>query len=508
MQNQSLWRRTELPSASGLDTEFHCEVAVVGGGITGLTTALLLAEAGKNVALFESRRLGAGVSGATTAHLTEVLDTRYHVLESKFGVEGSRLARAASRLAIDKIRTLAGDGDPAFQTVDGYLFTDRQEQLSELDAELAAADRAGAAVERVAEVPLPLDQRGGLKIRHQAQLNPLSYLSALATRLMRFSSRVYEGVQVLNVDTKAGLRLETDAGRSITADAVVLATHAPFASMKLELQLAQYRSYVVAGRVAQPLRGLFWDMADPYHYFRSAELDGQPYLIVGGGDHRTGVVPAAGPEAPFRELTGYAKRLRCEPELRWSAQVVEPSDGLPLIGQPDTNVPLYVAQGFSGNGMTFGTLSALLITDSLLGSSNPYAELFRANRFKPLASAGAVLSENAKTAVHLAGGHLTPASSEPIEELAPGEGRIVSVDGKKVAVCRDRDGRLHAVSPICTHQGCQVAFNPVEQSWDCPCHGSRFDPLGRVLDGPAKKPLESLNSRLEAGGLRGSRVGG
>lgn len=470
----------------------HAEVAVIGGGITGLTTAVLLAEAGKRVTLLEARRLGAGVSGKTTAHLTEALDTRYHDLESKFGSEGAALARASSREAIEKIASFAASGqlDCGFERLDGYLFASKDSELPELEAELAAAQRAGATVRQTSTVPLPLDATSALVFSNQAQFRPLDYLRLLAARLRQTDAQVFENVLVSKVENEGVFRLETSVGRTLTADAVVVATHAPYQTTKLELQLAQYRSYVVSGPIAQPLGGLFWDLADPYHYFRSTTLDGQHYLLVGGADHRTGTQPEAGADAPFKELEALAARFGCQVSNRWSAQVAEPADGLPFIGQPDAKAPMYLAQGFSGNGMTFGTLAAMIISDQLLGRENRYAKLYRADRFKLLASAGAVVTENAETTGHLVAGHLKPVSAEPLSEIAKGDGRIVKVDGKRLAVCRDSDGRLHAVSAICTHQGCQVAFNAVEQSWDCPCHGSRFDIDGGVLDGPAEKPLE------------------
>jgi len=482
------WQRSNFPQFGTLEKDLETEVAIVGGGITGLTTAVLLAEAGKRVALFESRQLAAGVSGLTTAHLTEALDARYHQLEADFGLLGARLARESTRAAIDKIAELSRE-DSGFARVDGYLFADDEKQTSELDAELEAAQKAGAAVERVRDLPIALAAHGALKFRDQAQLNPTDYLSALATRLSQSGARIYEGVAVVNVDSEGRPRLETSAGPTVRADAVVLATHAPFVDMKVQLQLAQYRSYVVAGRIPRPLGALYWDLADPYHYVRSATVQGEHYLIVGGADHRTGTMPKGGPGAPFQELQSYAARLGAEPQLCWSAQVAESSDGLPFIGRPDADVPLYVAQGFAGNGMTFGTLSAMIISDSLLGRANRYAELYRADRIKPLASAAAVIGENAETAAHFARGHLLPASRDPVETLPAGEGKVFKVGHEKLAVYRDDAGALHAVSAICTHQGCQVAFNPIERSWDCPCHGSRFGVDGEVLDGPAKQAL-------------------
>jgi glycine/D-amino acid oxidase-like deaminating enzyme/nitrite reductase/ring-hydroxylating ferredoxin subunit len=489
---QALWSRSSLPRFPRLEVDLRTEVAVIGGGITGLTTALLLAEAGKQVTLLEARQLASGVSGRTTAHLTEALDTRYHVLESKFSREGAALARVSTREAIEKIALWAGASnvDCGFERLNGYLFAQDESQLGELDAELLAAERAGAVVSRENELPLPLPARGAVVFANQAQFRPIDYLRGLAERLAQTNARVYENVLVSHVGNQGQFKLETDGGRTVTADAVVVATHAPFQTMKLEVQLAQYRSYVVSGPLARPLGGLFWDMADPYHYLRSTTIEGKDYLIVGGADHRTGTLPEGGPDAPFRELQALATRLGSTVAERWSAQVAEPADGLPFIGKPDAKMELYLAQGFSGNGMTFGTLAAMMISDALLGRPSRYADLYRADRFKALAAAGAVLSENAETAAHLVAGHVKPVSERPLGELAPGQACILKADGKKLAVYRDEQGTVHAVSAICTHQGCQVAFNPIEHSWDCPCHGSRFDIDGRVLDGPAQKPLQ------------------
>lgn len=489
---QPLWSRaTELNSFSKLEADAATDIAVIGGGITGLTTALLLAEAGKRVTLLETRQIGAGVSGRTSAHLTEALDTRYHALESKFGREGAALARASTRDAIEKIASLASANAVScgFERLDGYLLAKNEQQLLELEAEREAAERAGVNVAHAKDTKLPLDARAAIVFANQAQFHPLEYLQALTERLANNDARIYEGVLVSHVEAKGRFTLETDVGHTITANTVVNATHAPFQTTKLELQLAQYRSYIVSGPVTRPLGGLYWDMDDPYHYLRSVLIDGQNYLIVGGGDHRTGTLPHDGPDATFEELQALADTMECRVTERWSAQVAESSDGLPFIGKPDPQSEFYLAQGFAGNGLTFGTLAAMIISDAILGRANRYADLYRADRFKLLASAATVISENAETAGHLVAGHVKPVSDASIDELRRGEGRIVKVEGKKLAVYRDDKGAVHAVSAICTHQGCQVAFNPIECSWDCPCHGSRFDLDGKVLDGPAETPL-------------------
>lgn len=488
---EPVWSKREPRRFPPLESELRVDVAVVGGGITGLTAAVLLGEAGKRVALLEGRRLGAGVTGSTTAHLTEAIDTRYHELETSFGKEGARGVRASSRDAIELIATIAKSAslDCSFERLNGYLFTEKRDQLDELDAELAAAARAGATVEHCA-APLPFGVAGGMSFADQAQLEPHAYLEILAARATNSRVRIFEGVSMLDIEGSAPLRMITERGPGVVADAVFLATHAPFAKLTLQLKLSQYRSYAVAGRVASTPLGLYWDMQNPYHFVRRANVDGYNYAVLGGEDHRTGEVPSAGADEPYLALEAYAARFGVPAEFRWSAQVVESADGLPFIGKPDLGRNLYVATGFGGNGMTFGTLAAMIVSDQVLGRDNPYSELYRADRSKPLASLGAVVSESVDTAKHAVAGHLRSVSQSPIAEVPIGEGRIVKDGGERLAVYRDRDGRVHALSSVCTHQGCQVAFNTLERSWDCPCHGSRFDIDGRVLDGPATRPLE------------------
>ncbi len=487
-----MWSRPDrFPQFPRLDADLHVDVAIVGGGITGLSTALLLADAGKRVALVERRKLGAGVTGATTAHVTEVLDTRYHELESKLGRQEAALVRAASREAIEMIAKISSGAthDCGFRRLSGYLFAEDEAQVSELDDELDAAQRAGVAVER-ADVPLPFRTRAGLRFANQAQLQPLAYLAALVDRLPQGKVKLFEETAVLDVDSKSGVRLQIEGDHSITCDAVVLATHQQLVSNSVELQVAPYRSYAVAGRASRAPDGLFWDLAQPYHYVRRVTINGDAYVVVGGEDHRTGEVPEAGADAPYRNLDDYLARFGATAEWRWSSQVIEPADGLPFIGKPDADEEVYVATGFSGNGMTFGSLAATLIRDGILGRANPYAALFAADRVKVLASLPHLVTENVDTALHLVGDRLRGVSDEPLENLRPGSGCLVKAQGERLAVYRDHDGALHALSAVCTHKGCQVAWNAAERSWDCPCHGSRFDTQGHVLDGPATKPLE------------------
>lgn len=489
---QSLWSKTAAgPAYPRYERRnLHFDVAIVGGGITGVTLATLLTLAGKRVALLEARALASGVTGGTSAHLTETLDTRYYELESKFGAEGARLAAQSTREAIDTIADLTScyGIECGFQRVPGYLFTEHPEKVDELERELDAARRAGVKVEPTS-APLPFPARLALQFPDQAEFHPTAYVLGLARQVLSSGSQIFERSRVVSVDDGEPCEVVLEHGASLTADYVALVTHAPLNRLLLQTKIAHYRSYVVSGPVETAVRGLFWDTDDPYHYVRSFTHAGTLQLIVGGEDHKTG--QETDTEAPFERLTRYSARFGLTaPTARWSAQVIEPVDGLPFIGRNALSERVLIATGFSGNGLTFATIAAKILRDVCLGAQNPYASLYQATRVKPLASLLNFLGENLDFPLHLIGDAIRPPEARSLEEVDRGQGKIVRVAaGQRLAVYRDHAGALHALSPVCTHLGCQVAFNAVERSWDCPCHGSRFDIDGRVIDGPATEPL-------------------
>jgi glycine/D-amino acid oxidase-like deaminating enzyme/nitrite reductase/ring-hydroxylating ferredoxin subunit len=465
------------------------DVAIVGGGITGITAATLLKAAGKRVAVLEARRIASGVTSGTTAHLTAALDTRYHELESKFGKEGARLAAESSTEAIELVAALANTlpGRADFDWLPGYLYTETDSDVPGLKKELEAARRAGLTVEH-AEVPLPIVTKGGIRFERQAQFHPLSYVSALAAALPGAGSHVYEQSRVIAIDEGEPCKLYLEHGVMLNAERVILATHAPLNRVMLETKIAQYRSYVVSGPVEQAPHGLFWDTADPYHYTRAHRVDGKTHLIIGGEDHKTG--KADDEREPFAAIEHYAARLGLRSvERRWSAQVVEPVDGLPFIGKNAFSERVYVATGFSGNGTTFGTLAAQILADACFDKPNRFADLYAATRIKPLASLATFLGENVDFPMHVLSDRLHPPEVKSTDDIAPGQGKTVRLNGERLAVYRDVTGKLSACSAVCTHLGCHVRFNQAEKTWDCPCHGSRFSTDGEVLDGPAVRGL-------------------
>jgi glycine/D-amino acid oxidase-like deaminating enzyme/nitrite reductase/ring-hydroxylating ferredoxin subunit len=489
---QSLWNTLTVRPSFGRQAidRLHVDVAVVGGGITGVTSALLLKDAGRSVAVLEARELGSGVTAGTSAHITSVLDTRYHQLEQTFGREGAALAARSSQAAIEQIARLVERtrADCDFARVPGYLFTEHEAGVDDLRRELEAARAAGLNAE-LSQVPLPLVARAGICFPNQAQFNPLLYVTGLAANIPGAGSHVFEQARVVSIDEGEPCRIHLAHGEVLTADRVILATHVPVNRVLITPKLAQYRSYVVSGVASQSSPGLFWDTAEPYHYVRRQRVGDCFHWIVGGADHKTGQEPS-GPE-PFERVAEFAARIGLhEIEQRWSAQVVESVDGLPLIGKNAGSERVYVATGFSGNGMTFGTLSAMLLSDACLGRDNEFAEFYSASRIKPLASLASFVGENVDFPLHLLSDALRPPEVKSLSDIGVGDGKTVRVAGRRLAVYRDEHQLLHAVSPVCTHLGCHVKFNHSEKTWDCPCHGSRFGTDGSVLDGPAVQNLD------------------
>jgi glycine/D-amino acid oxidase-like deaminating enzyme/nitrite reductase/ring-hydroxylating ferredoxin subunit len=493
----SVW--SESPPAApfpSLNGNVRVDVVIVGGGITGITAACLLKRAGRRVAVLESRRIGKGESSKTTAHLTEVLDMRYAKLISRFGLAGARLAARGQRVAIERIAGFADELaiDCDFRRAAGYLYAEDDAGADQLAAEAEAAGRVGLDVALSVETPLPFPVARSLWFANQAQMHPRAYLLGLAATIPGDGSYIFEQAHVVDVDEGEPCRVITESGIAYGRD-VIVAAHVPISNrLLLHGKLAAYRTYVVGVEmpVADPI-GLFWDTAEPYHFIRSQRIGGATYLIVGGEDHKVG--EAADTSEPFRRLEAYVRsrfgRVVAPTDYRWSGQIVVPADGLPYIGRNALSSRVFVATGYGGNGMTGGTLAGMILADEVRGVANPWRELYDATRWKPLASAKAFLSENVDYPKHLLTDRLPVPGPDALEQIASGEGMVLAVGGERLAVYRNGNGELSALSPVCTHLGCLVHWNTTEKSWDCPCHGSRFDPHGRILNGPAVEPLEA-----------------
>jgi glycine/D-amino acid oxidase-like deaminating enzyme/nitrite reductase/ring-hydroxylating ferredoxin subunit len=501
---ETVWTasRPEL-SSQRLNQSLEADVCIVGAGIAGLSTAYCLSCEGKSVVVLDDGPLGGGMTERTTAHLSNVIDDGYVEIERLHGEEGAHLAADSHTAAIDRIETIVTTEriTCGFERLDGYLFQSPEQSEEQLEQERLAALRAGVDVVRVEDPPVPALQGGTcLRFPRQAQFHPLKYITGLAQAIERRGGRIFTGCHVEEVKSGKPLRIETRPGHVITAQSVVVATNTPINDMVVvHTKQAPYTTYVIGARVAKNSvpTALYWDQADPYHYVRiqkGAATGGQDILIVGGEDHKTGQADDGEDRHQHLEQWARARFPMIEQiEYRWSGQVMEPIDGLGFIGRNPSDAPnVYIATGDSGMGMTHGTIAAMLITDLMMERTNAWATLYDPSRKSPKA-AGTFVQENLNVAAQY-GDWLSSGDVESEDQIPKGTGAILRHGIQKIAVYRDEGGELHRCSAVCPHLKCIVAWDSIEHSWNCPCHGSRFNAYGKVLNGPAKSDLSPLET--------------
>jgi glycine/D-amino acid oxidase-like deaminating enzyme/nitrite reductase/ring-hydroxylating ferredoxin subunit len=493
----STWMATaQVPSFPPLASDAECDVCIVGAGLAGLSVAYTLARAGKNVLVLDDGPIGGGETGRTTAHLTWAMDDYYSQIERVHGADGARIAAESHRSAVDRIEAIVRDEgiDCELERVDGYWFAATPDDAKLLDAEADAARRAGAGAERVGGIPgLPFNPVSALRFPDQGQFHPLAYLSGLARAIVRLGGRIHCGSHVADFEKKPRRpQVTTSDKHTVTADAIVVATNSPINDwVTMHTKQAPYRTYVIAVKIpANSIpKGLYWDTLNPYHYVRLAhDTDGGTLLVVGGEDHKTG--QADDVDGRFGALLEWTRRhfpMAGDIAFRWSGQVLEPNDYMGFIGRNPGDENIYIATGDSGQGMTHSTIAGMLIPDLILGVENRWEKLYDPARVT-LRTAGPFLRENANVAAQYTD-WVTPGEVSSPDEIAPGVGAIMRQGVHKFAVYRDDDGSLHTKSAVCPHLYCIVDWNSVEKTWDCPCHGSRFDRYGKVINGPASSGL-------------------
>jgi glycine/D-amino acid oxidase-like deaminating enzyme/nitrite reductase/ring-hydroxylating ferredoxin subunit len=510
----SLWMGTfDVPTFPSLGGNARCDVCVVGAGIAGLSTAYLLTKAGKKVIVVDDGPIGGGESGRTTAHLTNAMDDRIYVLEHIHGAEGARKIVESHGAAVDRIEKIVRDEgiNCDFERVDGYLFLGGGDTERVLDEELAAAHRAGlASVTKLPRVPnVQYDFGPCLRFPGQAQFHILKYLAGLTNAIVLGGGRIYCDTHVASVDGGSPCTVKTATKHSITADAVCVCTNASITDMfKTHMKQAPYRTFVIAAvipRGSVPL-GLYWDTPDPYHYIRLQHLDepapgalageaSYDALIVGGEDHKTAHEDDA--EDRWRRLEQWMRERwpqAREVVYKWSGQILEPNDYVAFIGHnPDGAENVYMASGDSGQGMTHGTIAGMVLSDLILGNPNDWVTLYDPHRVslraRPIEE---FAKENADVALQYVKDYASPGDASSESDIPRGEGRLIRQGLHKIAAYCDDNGKLHRHSAVCTHLKCIVQWNTAEKTWDCPCHGSRFDPYGKVLNGPAVTDLEKV----------------
>ncbi len=492
----SLWLAApeEESAFPRLDRPLSVDAAVLGGGIVGLSTALFLKRAGMTVAVIEASRVGTGVTGHTTAKLSSLHGLSYARIASSFGDEGARAYGEANQAGIEQVAAWVEEEgiDCDFRRKPNYTYATSRERVVDIEREVDAAQRAGLPASYTEETDLPYPIAGAIRFESQAEFHPHRFVSALAQLVAGEGSHVFENTRATGVSEGRPCRIET-TGPALTAGHVVVATHFPFLDRGLYFaRIHPERSYALGVRVRDPApQGMYISADQPTRSIRSHPADEGEILIVGGEGHKTG--QGGDTLERYRSLERFAREHWDveSVEYQWASQDNDSIDHMPYIGRfaPHSR-RLYTATGFRKWGLAQGVAAGMILEDLILDRENPWASLYDPNRMKPLAAAHDLVKENANVALRFVGDRLTKRGGRDATELEPGEGDIARLDGEKVAAFRDDDGKLHAVSPVCTHLGCQLSWNSGDRSWDCPCHGSRFSPDGEILHGPAVRPLK------------------
>lgn len=510
-RTRSLWMSVAVAgNARPLKGRKSGDTVIVGSGIAGLSVAYKLAVAGQSVIVVDRGPIAGGMTSRTTAHLAPICDDGVSQLTRLRGEDMARLFQQSQEAAVDRIEAIVKERNIAcnFRRLDAFLFPalgmERKEAQDQLRREFDAVRKAGGAVERVKGVPLKgFEDAPVLRYPRQATFHPLKYLNGLVKAIEERGGLIFSNSAVTEIEELDDSVRVTTGGGSVTAAHAVFATNAPINNrVALHSKMAPYRTYAMAFTLPRGTLpdALYWDLADPYHYVRLNPGPGSTdYLIAGGADHKSG--EADDGDVRFEAIEAWIRSL--VPALgkevnRWSGQVLDTIDYCGFIGSNPGSKHVYVSTGDSGQGMTHGALAGILLKDLIVSGTSPWHPVYDPSRI-PVGGIANFVSENV-TAIKNFAEYLLPGELGGIAELKPGEGGIIRDGMRKIAACRDLDGKVHLCSAVCTHLGCHLHWNSTEQCWDCPCHGSHFAPGGAVLNGPAIAPLEKvqLSSRAPA----------
>ena len=498
--NASLWQDSvnEFASAGKINSSELYDVVIVGGGITGISTGFLLQNAGMNCLVLEANNLCFGTTGGTTAHINTLLDVPYSTIEKNFNKEKSRLMAASIKEAVSTIQDNVKkyNIDCGFKTASAILFAQDDKQKDELQKISEATNEAGVKNDFINEISIPINFLKAIQVPGQAKFNPVRYVHALAKQFEKAGGTIVQHCRVVSAAEGDNVQIETSRGKC-KARFLIYATHIPPGVNLLHFRCIPYRSYAMAVTLKNNSYpdDLVYDMYDPYHYYRTQEVDGEKYFIAGGYDHKT--AHEDNQEYRFLKLESHIREHFDVDKIgyKWSSQFYESPDGLPYIGQLPGHEKIYVATGYGGNGMPYSHVAALSLKRTICGEENPYQELYDPNRLKPVAGFSNFVSHNADVVKQFVSKFFSGEELKELSELATNEGKIVKFKDEKLAIFKNGNGAVHALSPICTHVGCEVKWNNAEQSWDCPCHGARYSYDGSVMTGPAVKNLAKINVR-------------
>lgn len=495
---ESYWREFELPLFHKMDEDETYDVAIVGGGITGITAGYLLAKEGMKVVIIEAGRILTGTTGHTTAKVTAQHGIIYDELISHFGEEKAKMYYDANTDGLKFVqKTIEINGiDCDYSTQDAIIYADTDQGISKVEKEAKAYHKLGITSTSINSIPFDINVQAGLVMHNQGQFHPLKYLQVLVKQFIDAGGTLYENTTAADIEDGEHPQVLLRNGKKINCQHIIAASHFPFCDKKGMYFARMYveRSYILGLKTKKSFPGGMYINADsPSRSLRSTPVNGEDLVLVGGEGHKTG--QGIDTYQHYLNLEQFADEVLGieEYKYRWSAQDIYTLDKVPFVGAITENQPrVLIATGYRKWGMTNGTAAAMLLKDIILEKENPYKELYSPNRFHADPDVKKFISNNIDVAKHLIKGKFEVAPMDP-SELGPDEGAPAMLNGQRVGAYRDEDGQLHIVDTTCKHMGCEVEWNSGERTWDCPCHGSRYSVDGEVINGPAVKPLDKVN---------------
>ncbi|QAA81713.1 FAD-dependent oxidoreductase [Aequorivita sp. H23M31] len=499
MKLEPIWNiKTADISFKSLDRKISVDVAIIGGGITGITTAQFLSNYGLKVAVLEARKVGQGTTGQSTGNLYALTEFSLQELKNKYDlatVQKIILARIqAVEHICDNAKRFAIDCDLKTQP----MFMFEKENGMDIEKEIEVLSHTGLAYSRLTKKHFPFPYEDGFVVEDQAQFNPLRYTEKLAKQIYSDTCEIFEDTCVSDIVEEDEFLIVHANENRVKARYVVHATHTPKGLLvQYHTTLGPYREYGIGVKLKNNNypEGIFWGhFGDKKFSVRTYGLPSNPYLICVGSMHKVG--QAGDNTQNIQELEDFVKKHFDVESIiyKWGGQNYKPADLLPYIGQKNAGSNEYIATGFATDGLVYGTLAAKIISDEIAGLKNEYSELFKASRHQPLKAAEKFTKENINVVGKLVGDFFKKGEDEQIADLLPDEGKLLQYEDGKYAVYKNHRGEVTALSPICPHMGCTVNWNKAEKTWDCPCHGSRFDTAGRVIEGPALSGLKKIEN--------------
>ncbi len=499
---QSYWiTSTEQTDYPSLNEDITVDVAIVGGGMVGITAAYLLKQEGLKVAIIEADRILQGTTAHTTAKITSQHGLIYNKLKNQHGDEKAQQYANANQEAIKFIANIIQERqiDCDFSWQPSYVFAQSDQYVQKIAQEVEAASSLGINASFLSTIPLPFPIKAAIKFENQAQFHPLKYLLSLAEEIPGDGSHVFEMTPAIDIQEGNENMVITRDGKKVIAKDIIVASHYPFYDKRgvYFARIYVHRSYILAAKIKESFPGgMYINAEKPTRSLRSLPTENGQLVMFAGDHHKTG----QGPDTMnhYENLKEFAEKNYVVEDIpyRWSTQDCMPLDNVPYVGNLTSNTPhIYLATAFRKWGMTNSTAAAIILRDLIIKGENPWTPVYDPSRFTPMASAKNFIVENANVAQQFVTGKLSLNSKDV--DISVGEGKILEIKGQRVGAYKDESNKLHFVNTTCTHLGCEIQWNSAENSWDCPCHGSRYTYEGDVIEGPTTRPLGKIDYHYE-----------